>query len=318
MSVMLKPGLIVHVLAFLAVAAQGPQPESLSWSGSIPQRPVPDWYSTLCHEIGLTDDQMQMLLHSLTMPAWTARPDGYMKRWQRSGIDIIPILIGLSEQRDPPLWELGPDSIGVRPTVVVRWLGAFRDERATNHLMQKARQMLDQGITSPDEEYDLGRLLSALGNSGSNDAENFLLTLQTDEFWQVESAPQIDIPAVETLSTGEMNERCKSSLKQYAFSALAKTGSERVLHALATGEGLNPCFADQFSYSFKEAARRNVGIVGYPEVLGIPLSAENHRELRAIYRKYDKEYKPRPVELKQPDVRGSHVPAAGHNKNVQR
>ncbi len=315
---MLKIGLVVRALACLVIASQGTQADSPSESGQGTGRQVPAWYTNLCRENGLTDTQQRQLLQDLSMPDWVEELGGRVAGWKASDADIVPILIALTEEREPPLLGTGPDSLPVYPYKMVRWLGLLRDERASAHLLAMTREALAKGVTTAEESSSLDYLFVAVGWSGSDEAVKFLWRAQTDDFWQDEEAPRVDLPAYGTRSAEQKTADCVERLKSAAFRALAETRRDSVLNALATGEGLNPRFAAQFAEQFEYAARRTVGIVGYPEVVGKPLSEEQHEKLRTIFAKYDVEYKPIPVKRSPSYPASNHDPPPGYNKKVTR
>ncbi len=307
MSVMLKAGLIVHVVAFLAVAEQEPQPGTINRNDqSAYGFRVPNWFDTLCRENGLTHEQRQHLRGNLTMPNWA--DDGNVRSWKSKDVDIVPILIALIEDHHPHLLGSGPESLPVAPSRILRWLGLLRDDRASAYLLKMTREALAKGVGTQDEGRDLEWLFLSVGWSGTERAVEFLWTAQTDEFWEGEQAPQINLPADGTRTAEQVTEGWIERLKSGALRALAEARSDHVLRALATGEGLNQCLADQFDNQFAHAARQSIGLVGYPENFGKALSEGWHEKLRGVYEEYGKEYKPRPVTPNPSGLRSSLAP----------
>ncbi len=292
---MLKAGMIIHVLMTAAASQAASQTEADPREWFEKWMHVPGWYATLCRENGLSEEQLNLLASDLRMPIWADELGGTIERWKSADVDLIPILVTLTEQREPPLLGSSPEQLEVYVRRVYRWLGLLGDERASDHLLRMTDEALAKGVSSKEEAALLGNLFIALGFSGSDKAVDLLWKAQTDAFWQGEEAPVIDLPAYDTRTAEQATREYMESLRSYAFRALATTRSERVLHALATGEGLNPRFADEFDVEFKYAARRCAGVVGDPERYGIALSQERDEKLRAIYEKHGKEYKPTPV-----------------------
>lgn len=245
-------------------------------------------------EYGLCEDDAWRLSVDLYAEAPSAR--GTIECWGRHKAPIAPLLVRVLKE-----WELPTEYQGSRAPLfrlkLYRWLGYLRNPKGVDYMISLAETILDVGVNERDDLFRLDSLFISLGESGLDNALDFLFLIQSREYWAKPDAPDITVaPTSVPMGAEEQAAAGREYVQERAYYGIVLSGTERALDTLATGEGINPRLTGLLSYNFGEAARIHVGIYGLPEAKGLRLSKEQHRQLKDIYKKYGKKYVPREVE----------------------
>ncbi|MCP4641915.1 MAG: hypothetical protein GY851_15850 [bacterium] len=214
--------------------------------------------------------------------AWAA---GRFDFWRKSGIDLVPLLVHLGSESDLPMVSEFPLS----KYVVFSWLGHLADEEAVEFLLELVDSAFEEGIRSRHDVHYLMYLFNCLGCSGHAKALEFLFNAQSREFWEG-TGPNFELPAIEGAMTSEEHAAMRRRmLRESALQAIAASGTERALKALATGQGISPRFHDDLEYLFAVAARTSVGIPGFPENVGRSVPDDKLEALESVCERYGME-----------------------------
>ena len=184
-----------------------------------------------CDLHGLSEMEARALWADLSLheAGFTEHARMKVKEYTARGVDIVPFLLGLRQSGA----ELGK-ATGISQSTVVLWLALCHDERANAHLLGTYRELL----RTQGDPYLLSRMTYSLGLTKSEAAVDLLLEVQGNEFWQKDSDPDMEQKEKGENSPSSDEEAFISDVREMAIRALANTGSDRVIQAFGTYEGI--------------------------------------------------------------------------------
>jgi len=240
---------------------------------------------------GIELPHAKMLLYDLDQLASEALVRERETYYRKHNVDIGPFLVHLVEDGELP--ESRGAAVGaIAEGTVLFWMAVLGGEKPSEYLLNRVKTMMKGPITSGLEAQELERSISQLGMSRYEPALDYLFRIQSKEFWEGADAPLIDLPPSHKWSAVQIEEQTIKGIQMSALQGLAASGTDRVIHAFATGEGINPAYQNHLASLFKSAARFHFNIVGAPELYGQPLPEETLKGLQDLYAKYGKTYVP--------------------------
>jgi len=233
----------------------------------------PARFRAAAEELGLTESQAEEVLRVLTVRG-EAPPQGVghaFAEWRERGIDVIPYLLSLLQEGSAEKLGLGiaQDFLDQQ---ISQWLAMTDDPRAHRVVIDETKRRLAEKWQTVHEADLVGRFVNALGLIHEEEVLDLLFTLQSEEFWRREDVPG-PLPGSEAEEALNHNQRpWKRRLQFQAVLAIARTGMERAIYALGTGEGINLDYRDGLDTYFKTALTRAEGIpsVDYWRERGLP------------------------------------------------
>ena len=163
-------------------------------------------------------------------------------------------------------------------------------------------------VKSWDDSSYLTGLLRVVGATKRDNALEFLLLVQSEAFWNTDSAPTLELSATENSTVDEASQSAKNVLRQEAVRAISESGAERAIEILGTGKDIAPDLQGMLDDCFLVAVRRHVGIYGFAEWRGAKLSKAKLAEIKKIYAKYGKEYTPLKENKRMRNISPPHHP----------
>ncbi|MCP4643579.1 MAG: hypothetical protein GY851_24235 [bacterium] len=243
-------------------------------------------------ECGANDEDVRQLLRDVAVTPREAWASGRIDYWRNHRVDLTPIFIRLLNEKGQEEGLVDPRGGEGSEATILAWIGYLGTEKGVEYLIGLCKTSLDEGVYSQDTMYDIGFVLEGLGFSGDDRALDLLFRMQADEYWRPEGGPTVQMEAIEgAMSADEHNRYVRYKLKEYAIRAIAWSGTPRALRALASGNGVNPQFANDLEKYFDIAARTRAGILLYPELVGQKLARDKKKLLKSIYKEYGKTYK---------------------------
>jgi hypothetical protein len=232
--------------------------------------------------------------------------------WKRKGFDLCGFLKGIRDFVDDlpfskkrrlrthaELAEGYSQLYQVTQRNVLLWMSACKDPETSEWLIRSVETLMKQPMKTDEDLEHLQTWFVALGHNGSDKALDVLFWLQSAETWQSELPIQIQIKGL----SPEFIEAEILDLRYAALKGIAFSGSDRALHAFATGEGIAEDMKCICAELFGMAAHAHFGIycissfysqdAADPEVEG---------NLQAIYAKYGMDYSEK-ERYKEPDKR---------------
>ena len=126
-----------------------------------------------------------------------------------------------------------------------------------------------------------------VGATKRDNALEFLLLIQSEAFWNTDSAPTLELSATENSTVDEASQSAKNVLRQEAVRAISESGAERAIEILGTGKDIAPDLQGMLDDCFLVAVRRHVGL--WFSRMAVPSYLGKTSEIKDI-RKYGKEY----------------------------
>jgi len=217
---------------------------------------------------------------------------GLIRSCKENRVDIVAFVQQMVQNqvlpKGSPHWD-----VGISEMDLLRWLPKASDPCVDEWLLNFARsKFAGSTVKSWDDSSYLTGLLRVVGATKRDNALEFLLLIQSEAFWNTDSAPTLELSAMQKPTTQkEMNE-IVNTMRQDAVTAISESGTEYAIEILGTGKDIAPDLQGMLDHSFLVAVRRHVGVYGFPEWYGLKLSKEEMRKIKAIYGKYGKKYTP--------------------------
>lgn len=253
-------------------------------------RALVDWWQE-AEAYGIELPHAKALLRDLERPASQAIIREKKAYYHENNVDIGPFLIHLLEGAKLPETRGAPVGAIAEGTILF-WMAEVGGESLCEYLLNHVKQIMKGPITSGLQLQAIEESIFQLGMSGCQSALDYLFMIQSKEFWESANAPVVELPASARRSPAQEAEKAVERIQVRALSGLAASGTDRVIHAFATGEGINPAYQNHLASLFKSAARFHFNIVGAPELYGQPLPEETLKGLQDLYAKYGKTYVP--------------------------
>ncbi len=215
-----------------------------------------------------------------------------IKACKNEGVDVISFLQELIQAHILPRGGAYWDE-GISESDVLRWLAGASNPCVDEWLLNFARaEFAGSVVKSRQDSNYLKGLLRVVGSTKRENALEFLLRVQSEEFWNTDSAPTLDLWVMQEPTQDQVNRKVKNELRYAAVNAISESGTERAIEILGTGEDIAPDLQGMLDDCFLVAVRGHIGIYGFPEWYGAKLSKEELRKIKAIYGKYGKKYTP--------------------------
>jgi hypothetical protein len=231
------------------------------------------------------------LLRDLEQPASQALVRMREEYYRENNVDIGPFLVHLVESGNLP--ESPGAAVGaIAEGDVLLWMAVMGGEKSGDYLLSRVKAMMKGPITTGLERNALEAAIFQLGMTGYEPALDYLFKIQGKGFWESAEAPVVELPASGCRSAAQEAQEAVERIQMSALSGLAASGTDRVIDAFATGDGINPAYQNRLANLFKSAARAHFKIVGMPEWCGQPLPEETLKALEDLYAKYGKTYVP--------------------------
>lgn len=228
-----------------------------------------------------------------------------VQAWKSEGVDIIAFLRETVEAGVLPGGRPHRPE-GFTQVKVLRWLTRTSLPSVVQWVLGFVKSSFCGSLESrEDVEYLLG-LLEVLQDMKRDEALEFLLEVQSAEFWECDGSPKLDLPPAGEIDSARRNLGARSQLRQAAIHAISMTATPKAIEILGTGKEVSTDLQGMLDDSFCMAVRRHAGICGYPEWYGAKLSKEQLREIKAIYRKYGKKYTPIKEDKHQQNISPPH------------
>lgn len=217
---------------------------------------------------------------------------GLIRSCKENRVDIVAFVQQMVQNqvlpKGSPHWD-----VGISEMDLLRWLPKASDPCVDEWLLNFARsKFAGSTVKSWDDSSYLTGLLRVVGATKRDNALEFLLLVQSEAFWNTDSAPTLELSATENSTVDEASQSAKNVLRQEAVRAISESGAERAIEILGTGKDIAPDLQGMLDDCFLVAVRRHVGVYGFPEWYGLKLSKEEMRKIKAIYGKYGKKYTP--------------------------
>jgi hypothetical protein len=250
---------------------------------------------------GLENDELHDLMGSIQERRFDERDLNKCKEaWQAKGVDFVKFLRELVE--DDVLPDGKDDNRGFSQIDILEILALEDDTAVRKWIVSHARESLTCRLAVPirsrDDEFYVRGLLRVLGKTKRNEALDLLVKVQSECFWSGEGAPRIDMEPLlgGKITSEEENGRVLRAIREEAIQAIAESGTERAVEILGTREGIAPDLHQMVDLDeyFSVAVRRHVGLHEFipRERYGVELPAEKLAEIKNIYARYGKIYKP--------------------------
>lgn len=178
---------------------------------------------------------------------------------------------------------------GVDVLNVLNWMGRCRAPEKTRWVIDYVKKRMRDMCASDDKDrfiWNLCQLILVLGNEGSDEALDILFALLSEEAW---AGGELPVPiAIEEIPSEE-RKSALLSFRKAAMMGIAYSGTDRALHAFATGEGLAGGL--HLDEGFHICAHRRFGIGYFLRFYAyVTPDPELIARIEAVYRQYGKEY----------------------------
>jgi len=295
----------------MAIESKDTLPDVEKWrEKGLPERKIVEMQALIrwwqkAEEYGVELPHAKVLLHDLEQLASEALVREREVYYRENDVEIVPFLIHLVESGTLP--ESGGGAVGsIAEDTVLFWIAALGGEASGEYLLNQAQELMRGSITSRLQLGKVQKLMRYLGMTRYEAALDYLFKVQGDDFWESPDAPAIELPASVHRSVAQEKEDAVGHIQVSALQGLAASGTERVIHAFGTGQGVNPAYRVHSDRFFKAAARAHFDIVGMPEWYGQPLPEETLNGLQELYARYGKTYVP---EQEREDVQRQSDPS---------
>lgn len=222
----------------------------------------------------------------------TEEVQGLIESCKEDGVDIVAFLQQMVQ--DPVLPKGGPHwDEGISEMDVLRWLARASNPSVDEWLLTFAKTRLTGCVVqSEDDVRYLNGLLTVLGKMRRDETLEFLLEVQSAEFWKSDESPKLNLPPVGGIDSSRRNLGAKSQFRQSAINAISLTATPKAIEILGTGREVSPDLHGMLDDCFLLAVRHNVGVYGFPEWYGAKLPKEKLAQIKEIYAEYGKTYTP--------------------------
>ena len=238
----------------------------------------------------------------------TEEVQGLIESCKEDGVDIVAFVQQMVQNqvlpKGSPHWD-----VGISEMDLLRWLPKASDPCVDEWILNFARsKFAGSTVKSWDDSSYLTGLLRVVGATKRDNALEFLLLIQSEAFWNTDSAPTLELSAMQKPTTQkEMNE-IVNTMRQDAVTAISESGTEYAIEILGTGKDIAPDLQGMLDDCFLVAVRRHVGIYGFAEWRGAKLSKAKLAEIKKIYAKYGKEYTPLKENKRMRNISPPHHP----------
>ncbi len=242
-------------------------------------------------EAGLSEVDANDLVSDL-MCKFPSHPPShkYLQYWEREEFDLWTFLKQIKD------WEGLPfcGKHEVSQLSILLWICRCEDHELREWLIQFVQNQMKQPITNYEDAERVHNLLAVLGHEKSDDALNVLFRLQSKEAWDQNPPIQIQMADMST----ESKEVEIYYVRAAALTGIAFSGTDRALHAFATGNGLADDLSG-FESNFHVAAHARFGIYELRRRYEIGLEPELEAKLKALYEKYGMKYEGRDLFVRE-------------------
>ncbi len=209
-------------------------------------------------------------------------PDrGKIDHWKKKGFDLYAFLRKIRELEGLPFSEKHK----ISQLNLLLWMSVSEDQELHEWFIQIIEARMKEPIKTEEDIGHMSTLLIALGYLRRDRALDILFWFQSQEAWANDPPIRIEIDGM-TPECRQVEEIC---LRQSACSGIARSGTDRALHAFATGDGLAEDMGPLDSY-FRTAAHAHCGIYGIFTAYRKGLEPEVKAALMAVFEKYGMEY----------------------------
>ncbi|MCP4641068.1 MAG: hypothetical protein GY851_11570 [bacterium] len=203
---------------------------------------------TAAVEHGIPKDHVREFIDQLAH-SWTGRDvvipgQSGIEYWQTRGVDIVPFLEFLVYESN--LRKLDDPKHGAMlRTRAIPWLGQGHDRRTVGLLLKAAKyHMLNprrRGYVTDRYDTLVNRFCSAIGATGHEVALEFLLRLQSNEFWASDDPLRTAIE--ENWEPAFKDDDLVRSFRVMAVHDISNAGNERALRILGPSKGIDVSFS---------------------------------------------------------------------------
>ncbi|MGI6459247.1 MAG: hypothetical protein ACOX5J_03990 [Candidatus Hydrogenedentales bacterium] len=237
-------------------------------------------------QAGLREPDSSVLAFELSRSSVYPPRQDYVEYFEQTSFGLFPFLktiVLIDELRFErrPYWRSG-----ISRLTVLNWIALCKDVDSSKWLVGFVEDQMKGPIETQDDVDRISGLLYALGYDGGDKTLDILFWFQSKETWLTD--PPIQIGAI--ADTPESREEIIRTLRYAALAGLALSGSDRALRTFATGQGLAEDLS-AFESMFDTAAHARLGMYNIPWHYKRGLDPGVEEKLRAIYEKYDMEYR---------------------------
>ncbi|MBN2308643.1 MAG: hypothetical protein JXR94_06705 [Candidatus Hydrogenedentes bacterium] len=140
------------------------------------------------------------------------------------------------------------------------WLGKTRDPHGVP-VMEEILALTQAKTLDPDEYSLLHGAIYALGYSGNDHALDLLFKMATRAHWEAQGS----VPVCPQRKNADTQQESLRRLRVWASGAIAASGTERAIHAFATGEGIDEDRLRHCPFELDIAVYRKCGIERIPD-----------------------------------------------------
>ncbi len=206
----------------------------------------------------------------------------YVEYWEEQEFDLCAFLKRIRALPGLPFF----DRYKISQLNILLWMTPLGDPELDEWLIGFVRDEMRKPIKTEEEAKHMRDLLVVLGHERSDESLDILFRVQSKEAWVKDPPIKIQIGGM----SPESEELERFYIRASALTGIAYSGTDRALHAFATGEGIADDMGTSFESQFRTAAHARVGIYGISKAYRIGLNPEVEAELRAIYKKHGIEY----------------------------
>ena len=225
------------------------------------------------------NDLVQDLVGTL-MPPYP--PD--VEYWKEKGFDLSAFLKRIRSLEGLPFF----DKCKISQQNILLWMIPLKDPELSAWVIEFVLDQMKQPVKTEQDAARLRQLFIVLGHEGSDRALDILFRVQSKEAWVEDPPVQVELHK----ESPESHELEIYYLRAAAITGIAYSGTDRALHAFATGEGIADDMGASWESEFDSAAHARVGIYSTLWAYRRGLEPGVEAELKAIYKKYGVEYRP--------------------------
>lgn len=208
----------------------------------------------------------------------------YVEYWKEKGFDLGAFLKRIRGLEGLPFFE----KRSVSQENILLWMIPLKDPELSAWVIEFVLDQMKQPVKTEKDASRMRELLIVLGHEGSDRALDILFRVQSKEAWAEDPPVQVELHK----ESPESHELEIDYLRAAAITGIAYSGTDRALHAFATGEGIADDIRAVHESYFDSAAHARVGIYSTLWAYRRGLEPGVEAELKAIYKKYGVEYRP--------------------------
>ena len=275
--------MLVFSLCFLVLAAPYPEQTREYFNQWIENDELNRCVRDMAIESGLermdANDLMIDLLGTHRVPP--LRTD--VEYWKEKGFDLSAFLKRIRGLEGLPFFE----KRSVSQENILLWMIPLKDPELSAWVIEFVLDQMKQPVKTEKDASRMRELLIVLGHEGSDKALDILFRVQSKEAWIEDPPVQVELHR----ESPESHEAEIDYLRGAALTGIAYSGTDRALHAFATGEGIADDIRAVHESYFDSAAHARVGIYDTLWAYRRGLEPGVEAELEAIYKKYGVEYR---------------------------